>query len=138
MSTTTLTCCAAIAASVTLGAQSSATTTTTRIEIKDGKDVKVTGCVEAGPDGGYVLTHVADKSRTMHRYILVSKDDDFSKVVDRRVQIEGKVGDRGHGHVEIKTTTKVEGPAKDTHAKVEDSAPYLGVTHMKTLSASCR
>lgn len=138
MKMTTLTCCLAIAAAVTLGAQSSETTTTTRIEIKDGKDVKVTGCVEAGPDGGYMLTHVADKNRTMHRYILVSDNDDFSKVVNRRVQIEGKVGDRSHGRIEIKTTTKVDGPAKDTHAKVEDSGPYLGVTHMKTLAASCR
>ena len=61
-----------------------------------------------------MLTHVADKNRTMHRYILVSDNDDFSKVVNRRVQIEGKVGDRSHGRIEIKTTTKVDGPAKDT------------------------
>ena len=99
--------------------------------------MKVTGCVEAGLHGGYVLTHVADKSGALHRYMLVSDSDDFSKVVGHRVQIEGKVADRDHGKVEIKSETKVDGPAKDTHSKAEGSGPYLGVKHMKTIAASC-
>ena len=137
MKLTTLTCCFAIAGAVTLGAQSSETTTTTKIEVKNGKDVKVTGCVEAGAQGGYVLTNVANKRGALHDYMLVSDNDDFSKVVGHRVRIEGKAADRDRGTVEIKTETKVDGPARDTHSKVEERAPYLGVKHMKMYAASC-
>ena len=134
---TTLTLCFALAGTVGVGAQSSETTTRTKIEVKDGKDVKVTGCVEAGFNGGYMLTHVADKQGSLHRYVLVSDNDDFSKVVGQRVQIEGKVADRDDGKVEIESETKVDGPAKDTHSKTEGSGPYLGVKHMTMIAASC-
>jgi hypothetical protein len=138
MTLTTLTCCLTVAGAVALGAQSSETTTTTKVDIKNGKDIKVTGCVEAGLDGGYMLTHVDSKHGTLHRYVLVSDQDDFSKVVGQRVEIEGKAADMDHGRVEIKTDTKVDGPTKDTHSKVEDSGAYLGVKHMKTIAASCQ
>ena len=136
---TTLTCCLAIAGAVTLGAQSSKTTTKTEVQVKDGKDVKVTGCVEADSKGGggYILTHVADKSGALHRYTLVSDSDDFSKVIGHRVQIEGKVADREHGKVEIKSETKVDGPGKGMHSKSEGSGPYIGVKHMTTMATSC-
>ena len=136
---TTLTCCLAVAGAVTLVAQSSTTTTKTKIQIKDGKDMKVTGCVVADPSGGsrYVLTHVTDKGGALHRYNLVSDSDDFSMVIGHRVQIEGKVADREHGKVEITSETKIDGPGKDTHSAAEGSAPYLGVKHMKTIAASC-
>ena len=139
-----LTGCLAVAGAVTLGAQSSTTTTTTKVEtttktkveIKNGKAVKVTGCVEVGSAGGYMLTNVADKSGALHRYILVSDSDDFSKVVHDRVEIDGRAGDIDHGKVEIKSETNVDG-AKDTHSKTEGSAPYLGVKHMKMIATSC-
>ena len=134
---TSLTCCLTVAGAVALGAQSSESTTTTKIEIKNGKDVKVTGCVQAGLDGGYVLTQVDSKRGALHRYVLVSDDDDFSKVVGQRVEIEGKAADIDNGRVEIKTETKVDGPASDTHSTVHDSGAYLGVKHMKTIAASC-
>ena len=137
MKITTLTCLLAVAGAVSVGAQSSETKTTTKVEVKNGKDVKVTGCVEAGAGSGYVLTNVADKSGALHRYMLVSDSDDFSKSLGHRVQIEGTVADREHGKVEIKTETKVDGPAKDTHSKVEGSGPYLGVKHLKMIAASC-
>jgi hypothetical protein len=121
---------------VALGAQTSETTTKTKIDIKDGKDVKVTGCVEAGSNGGYVLNDVSTKHEDLHRYILVSNDD-FSKVLGQRVEIEGTVADRKDGKVEIKTETKSEGDAKDTHSKVEGTGPYLGVKHMKRISGTC-
>jgi hypothetical protein len=137
MKITSLTCLLAVAGAVSAGAQSSETKTTTKVEVKNGKDVKVTGCVEAGAGSGYVLTNVADKSGALHRYMLVSDSDDFSKSLGHRVQIEGTVADREHGKVEIKTETKVDGPAKDTHSKVEGSGPYLGVKHLKMIAASC-
>jgi hypothetical protein len=133
---TTLACGLAVAGAVALGAQSSETTTKTKIDVKDGKEMKVTGCVAAGADGGYVLTEVAGKHGDMHRYLLVSGSDDLSKLVGHRVQIEGKVGDREHGKVEIKTETKVEGEERTT-SKTEGSGPYLGVKRMKMVAGSC-
>ena len=101
---TTLTCMIALAGAVTVGAQSSETTTKTKVDVKDGKDVKVTGCVMS--DGsGYMLTNVADKDGAVHSYLLVSDSDDFSKLIGQRVQIEGTVADSHHGKVEIKTWT---------------------------------
>jgi hypothetical protein len=133
---TTLTCVLAVAGVVAVGAQSSETTTKTKIDVKDGKDLKVTGCI-ASDGAGYMLTNVADKSGDLHSYMLVSDNEDFSKLVGQRVQIEGTVADSHHGKVEIKTETKVDGPGKDTHSKVEGKGPYLGVKHLKSIAASC-
>jgi hypothetical protein len=142
MKLTTLTCCLAVAGAVALGAQSSETTTKTKIEVKDGKDVKVTGCVAPGFLGGFVLTHVADESGALHRYILVSEDDDFSKEVGHRVQIEGKVADSERGEVKITRETKMDGVDKGRRSEIEASGDpastlYLGVKHMTMIAASC-
>ena len=136
MKLTSLTCMLALAGVVSVGAQSSESTTKTKVDVKDGKDMKVTGCV-ASDGAGYVLTNVADKDGSLHSYMLVSDGEDFSKLVGQRVQIEGTVADSHHGKVEIKTETKVEGPGKDTHSKVEGKGPYLGVKHLKKIAASC-
>jgi hypothetical protein len=138
----TLASCLAVLGAAVLGAQSSETTTKTKIEVKDGEDVTVTGCVQPGPVGGYVLTNVADKTGALHRYVLVSDSDDFSKHVGHRVQIDGKAADREHGKVEFKSETKTEGEDSDRHSKTETSGdlssmPYLGVKHMKMIAASC-
>ena len=135
MKLTIVTLALATIATVSPGAQTSETTTKTKIDVKGGKDVKVNGCVEAGPNGGYVLNDVSSKHDSLHRYMLVS-DDDFSKFVGQRVEIEGTVADRKDGKVEIKTETKTEG-AKDTHSKLEGSGPYLGVKHMKRIAGGC-
>ena len=137
MNMTTLTACLALASAVSLGAQSSETTTKTKIDIKNGKDVKVTGCIEAGADGGYLLTNVTDQTGDRHSYMLVSDNQNFSKVLNNRVEIEGKIADSRNAKVEIKTETKVDGPARDTHAKVEERAAYLGVQHMKSIATVC-
>src|SRR5689334_10835334 len=97
----------AFTGALTLGAQTNETTTKTKIDVKDGKDVKVTGCVDAGANGGYVLTDVSSKNEALHRYVLVS-DDNFSKYVGQRVEVEGVAADRKDGKVEIKTETKSE------------------------------
>jgi hypothetical protein len=133
---TTLTCCLAVAGAVSLGAQSSETTTKTKIEVENGKKMKVEGCVAKDAEA-YVLTQVTDKTGALHRYVLVSDDEDFSKVVGHRVQIEGVAADRDHGKVEIKTETKTDGPTGDTHSKLEGSGPYLGVKQMKMVAGSC-
>lgn len=134
---TTLTCCLAVAGAVALGAQSSETTTKTKIEVENGKKMKVAGCVEKDAEGAFVLTQVTDKTGSLHRYMLVSDDEDFSKAVGHRVQIEGIAADRHHGKVEIKTETKVEGPVEGTQSKTEGPGPYLGVKNMKMIAGSC-
>ena len=134
---TTLTCCFAVAGAVSLGAQSSETTTKTKIEVENGKKMKVQGCVEKDADGTFSLAQVTDKTGSLHRYMLVSDDEDFSKAVGHRVEIEGVAADRNHGKVEIKTETKVDGPTDDTHTKTQGSGPYLGVKHMKMVAGAC-
>ena len=84
-----------------------------------------------------MLTNVADKTGERHYYMLVSSSENFSKVLHDRVEIEGTIGDSKDGKVEIKTETKVDGPARDTHSKIEARAPYLGVKHMKMIATSC-
>jgi hypothetical protein len=99
--------------------------------------MKVEGCVAKDADNTYVLTQVTDKNSSLHRYVLVSDDEDFSKAVGHRVQIEGIAADRHHGKAEIKTETKTEGQSHDTHSKTEGPGPYLGVKQMKMVAGSC-
>jgi hypothetical protein len=135
--------CLAVACSVGLGAQ---TKSKSKITVKDGKDMTVTGCVEPAASGtGFMLTHVADNGGAMHNYILVSDDGDLKKHVGHRMQIGGTVTDRGDGKikVETKTKTKVEhGDDKETHSKSEmkgdmAGARFLGVKSMKMIAAAC-
>lgn len=142
MKLTTVTLCFAVIGAVTLGAQKSETTTKTKVEVKDGKDVTLTGCVQANPGGGYLLTNVADKDGSMHRYMLVSDDQDFSKHVGHRMTIQGKAADRGHGKVEIERKTKTEGEDRDKTTKAESRGDlsgtgFLGVKSMAMVATSC-
>jgi hypothetical protein len=98
-----------------------------------------------GERPGFMLTDVADKKGAMHSYLLVSEDTDLSKHVGHRVQLTGKVTDRGHAKVEVetKTKTKVEnGDDKETRSKsvmqgdLADMA-YLGVKSLKMIAAVC-
>jgi hypothetical protein len=142
MKLTTAALCLAAAGTVGLAAQTGQTTTKTKVEVKDGKSVEVTGCVEVNPEGGFMLTHVADKKGTMHRYVLVSDDKDFAKHVGHRMTIEGTAADRGHGKVETDSKTKTDGQDKAVRTKTEASGDlldmnYLGVKSMKMIAASC-
>ena len=129
-------CGLALAAHVSVSAQSTETTTKTKIEVKDGRDVKVTGCVDHDSRGRYVLTDVKDGHERLHRYILVSDANDFSKMLGQRVRIEGRLADSVEGKVEIKTETKVDGD-RDTHGKAEGPGPYIGVKHMERVEGAC-
>ena len=44
-------CCVAVACSVDLGAQTAQTESKSKITVKDGQDVTVTGCVEPSSSG---------------------------------------------------------------------------------------
>jgi len=129
-----------------LGAQSAQTETKSKITVKDGKSMTVTGCVASSANGtGFVLTNVADKTGALHDYILVSADSELSKQIGHRVQISGKATDRGDGKVKVETKskTKVEGgDDKETHSQAEvkndtNGMPYFGVDSVKMIAAAC-
>src|SRR5207249_393024 len=98
-------------AGVALGAQEIKTTTKekTKIEVKDGHNVTLTGCLERNAEGKYMLT---DRHGDM-TYMLVSEDENLSKHVGRFVQVKGLATDRGDAKVQVEskvgTTGEVDG-----------------------------
>jgi hypothetical protein len=130
-------CMAAIGA-VGLGAQSQTTETktTTKIDVKDGKTITVSGCLATNPGGGYMLTTTSGDMK----YALVTNDD-LSKHVGHLMEAKGKAADRGDGKVKMDSTSTTNGGAK-TEVKSElkhDPADmnYLGVKSIKMLSSHC-
>ena len=69
------------------------------MDVKDGKDITVTGCLERNPGGGYMLTTMSGSMK----YALVTNDD-LSKHVGHRIEVKGKAADRGDGKVKIEST----------------------------------
>ena len=130
-------CLAAICA-VGLGAQSGTTETKTKtkIDVKDGKDVTISGCLAANPGGGYMLTTTSGAMK----YALVT-DDDLSKHVGHRIEVKGKAADRGDGKVKVESTTGTSGGEKTkSTTEMKGDMPgmnYLGVKSVKMISKSC-
>ena len=121
---------------VGLGAQSSTMKTKTKVDVKDGKEIHVSGCLERNPGGGYMLT----TTQGSMKYAIVT-DDDLSKHVGHRVELKGKAADRGDGKVKIESTTgKGDDKATSkTEIKGNDMSGmnYLGLKSLKMISASC-
>jgi hypothetical protein len=134
-----------VGCAASLAAQTKETESKTKVTVKDGKSVTVTGCVAPAVTGsGFMLTNVADKTGDLHNYALIPDDADVAKHVGHRVQISGKATDRGDGKVEIekKSTTKVEsGDDTTSRSKAEldgrDAPPYLTVKSLKMIAATC-
>lgn len=121
---------------VGLGAQSGTTTTKTKIDVKDGKEITVSGCLEKNPVGGFMLTTASGGMK----YAIVT-DDDLQKHVGHRVELKGKAADRGDGKVKIQSEVK-NGDGEKAKAKTEmkgDMAGmhYLGMKSLKMISTSC-
>jgi hypothetical protein len=138
--------CLAAACSAGVGARAEQMQTKSKVKVKDGKEVTVTGCVQPNASGtGFMLTNVADKTGALHDYMLVPDGEDLAKHVGHRVQLTGKVTDRGDGKIEVetKTKTKVEhGDDRKTENKTEMKGDmrgvrYLGVESLKMIAASC-
>jgi hypothetical protein len=141
------------AAAVPLGAagQSEKVKTETKLEVKDGKDVTLTGCLErssesAGGTTQYRLTKVADKKNELHSYLLVGGDDgDLEKHVGHMVEVKGKAADREDGKLKVTTKTKVDRDDADdvnTESKSELKGdliglPLLGVDDVKMIRPTC-
>ena len=121
----------------------------TKLEVKDGKDVTLTGCVERHADTGgaaqYQLTQVADKKNELHSYLLVGEEGELKDHVGHMVEIKGKAADREDGKVKVETKTKVDREHADdikTESKSELKGdliglPLLGVRNVKMLRPSC-
>lgn len=138
----------ALGLAVPAGAQSTNVKSETKIEIKDGKDVKLTGCVQRHPDATgatrYQLTDVADKDGRRGAYLLVGEDEDLSGHVGHLVEIKGKAADQDQGKVKVRTKTEVDREDADDE-KVETSSeikgnldlPLLGVEDVKMIRPTC-
>jgi hypothetical protein len=138
-----------LACSVGLGAQSATIKQETQVEVKDGKDVKVTGCVTRAPSGTAItLTDVEGSDDDLARtYILVGKDDDIDNHIGHLVEIRGKATDVGDdGKLEVKTKTEIEredADDKETETKTEiegdlTGIPYLGIDSVKMVRSTCK
>ena len=117
----------------------------TKVKVQDGKDLTVTGCVERAPEGGFMLTNVANKEGVLGSYLLASAEghdayDDMDKHVGHRVEIDGRAADKGKGKITVET--KTEGTSGKTEAKSEvkgdlKGLPYLGVKSVKMIATVC-
>src|SRR5262245_25313430 len=117
----------------------------TKVTVADGKTMTVTGCVERGAGGEFLLTNVAGKDGALGTYVL-AKDDDGNDVDDlkdhigHRVEISGKAADKGKG--KIKVETKTEGTSGKTESNSEvkgdlKGLPFLGVKSLRMIASVC-
>jgi hypothetical protein len=136
-------CALTAVSAVSLAAQTSTTERKSTVKVKDGENVKVTGCVASVTGGhGFVLTNVADKTGALYNYILVSDEVDLAKHVGHLVQVEGKATDNKNGKVEMETKTKTTvegGDDRETKRKseIQGESRYLGVHSLKKIAAAC-
>lgn len=136
----------ALATTVGLAAQESTVKQKTTVDVKDGKDVTVTGCVERAAMGpGFVLTRVESNKTPTPFYALVGEDAEVGEHLGHLVEIKGKATDVGDdGKVEVTTKTKVEREhGDDSHSKAKTKIegatdiPFLGVKSVKMLRDTC-
>src|SRR6185295_1071995 len=108
--------------------------TTQKIEVKDGKEITVTGCLAENPGGGFKLTGDGG----VLKYVLIT-DDDLSKRVGDRVEVRGRAADRGDGKVKFESKTESKG-GETAKSKVESKGdlPFLGVKSIKKIADGCR
>jgi hypothetical protein len=125
---------------VGVSAQTDEIKSKTKTEIKGGREITTTGCVERMGDGRYGLI---SSIGGVTQYALVGKD--IAKHVGHRVEIFGKATDLGDAKVRTETETKIEREhGKDTEQRVTVERegnglglPLLGVKSVKTLANSC-
>lgn len=128
--------------------EQTSSTTKTKVTIKDGKDVKVTGCVSRSDTGALTLTGVADKRGALPTYLLVLDDDDeqdLAKHVGHRMEVSGKAADRGDGKVKFEVEEKTTGTSGHESKRERTSElsgdlklPLLGVKSFKMIAAACQ
>ena len=117
---------------VVLGAQTGTTETKTKIEVKDGKEVKITGCLERNPGSGYMLT---DRAGGL-KYMLVTNDD-LSKHIGHRIEVKGKAADKGDAKVKIESTVGTSGQGHG-HGRHALSGSEIGQDDFRELHVGSR
>ncbi len=135
-----------LACSGTAAAQSTTVKSETKVEVKDGRDVTVTGCLARPASGtGYVLNDVQGSGVSSRSYLLVG-DDDLDRHLGHMIEVKGKASNLGDdGEVEVKTKTKIERDDADDEetqstTRLEGNlsgVPYLGVKSVKMVRANC-
>jgi hypothetical protein len=135
----------ALACSVGLAAQTATVKSESKVDVKNGKEVTVTGCLARSASGtAYLLNNVEGKDVTSKSYILVG--DDLDTHVGHFIEIKGKASNIGDdAKVEVKTKTKVERDDADdkkteTKTTMEGDlagVPYLGVKSVKMIRNTC-
>ena len=127
----------AVLCAVTASAQSTTVRTTRKVEVVDGKNVTVTGCLAVNPGGGFKLTETNGEMK----YALVT-DNDLSNRVGDRVEVKGRAADQGDGKVKIESKTvgtSGEISKSTTEAKGDlGGMPFLGVSSIKKIANGCR
>jgi hypothetical protein len=88
-----------------------------KLKVEDGKTITVTGCVERGSDGDYVLTNVAGKDGSLGSYILATSDADDLENVAKHV---------------IASRSRVRPPIRYLKG-----LPFPGVRSMRTIASVC-
>jgi hypothetical protein len=136
-------------ATATMAAQSGEVKRETKIEVKDGKNVTLTGCVErhSDPTGAtrFQLTDVADKDGRRGAYLLVDEGDDLEDHVGHLVEIRGKAADSDDGRIKVKSKTKVDredgdDTSTETNEEVKGDLrglPILDVNKVRHIRPTC-
>jgi hypothetical protein len=126
------------------GAQEVAQKSKSKVSVKDGKTVTVTGCVERSPSGGFVLTHVTGKEGDLSSYMLAPDEDDeaddLAEQVGHRVEITGKAADKGEGKIKVETKTEGTSGKRESTSEVKgdlSGLPFLGVESVRMLATVC-
>jgi hypothetical protein len=142
----TLTTLAVTLAAGAASTQSTKVKSETRIEVKDGKEVKLTGCLARSASGtAYLLNDVEGRDVASRSYVLVG-DVDLDSHIGHLVEVKGRASDAGDdAKIEVKTKTRIErddADDKETESKTTlegDLAglPYLGVKSVKMVRSSC-
>ena len=135
----------ALACSVGLAAQTATVKSESKVDVKNGKEVTVTGCLARSASGtADLLNNVEGKDVTSKSYILVG--DDLDTHIGHFIEIKGKASNIGDdAKVEVKTKTKVERDDADdkkteTKTTMEGDlagVPYLGVKSVKMIRNTC-
>jgi hypothetical protein len=124
----------------------------TRVIVRDGKEITVSGCVQRNPNGEYTLINAAGKDGAAGSYILAQAGDDDDKLEDldkhvgHRMEISGKAANRGDGKIEFETKSemkKSDGGTAKTVSKSEvkgdlDELPFLGVKSARMIASVCQ
>ena len=115
--------------------QSKKVKTETKLEVKDGKDVTLTGCLERLPDRRRDDPVPADQRRRQEERNAQlparrGEEGDLQSHVGHMVEIKGKAADHEDGKVKVKTKTKVDREHADdvkTESKSELKGDLIGL-----------